>query len=115
MSTLQEIVAEGRKLHAEHDAATMWRSLKTAELLNRFYVNHGPRLLAAVEAAVEMRRTYGRLESLHAVEPGIPTWAEDADGELVQTGRTPDTDKPDCAHCRTLAAFDAASLGQEKK
>ena len=50
---LAEIIEEGRRLHAEHDAATMVRSLRTADMLVRFYSEHGPRLLAVAAAAVE--------------------------------------------------------------
>ena len=51
--TLAEIVAEGERLHAEHEAASMWRSIGTAEKLVEFYSAHGPRLLAVAKAAVE--------------------------------------------------------------
>lgn len=108
--TLAEIVEEGKSAEDAYRNAKAWTAAEigAADACHRFYLEHGPRLLAVAEAAVEMRKTYGKLASLHSVESGVPTFDLDGDGELVQTGRTPDIDKPSCEHCRLLAAFDAA-------
>jgi len=65
---LAEIVEEGRRLHAEHDAATMVRSLRTADMLVRFYSEHGPRLLNVAEAAVAL---------FAALDHVTPDWREE--------------------------------------
>lgn len=104
--TLAEIIAEGEALVAKGHASFFSHDVGAARALDLL-----PRLLAVAKAAVEMRATYGKLASLHSVESGIQTFGLDEDGELVETGRTPDIDKPDCEHCRVLAAFEAAVRG----
>lgn len=119
--TLAKIVAEGERLERELAAENArkrpdWHLVSDLSArLFHVYKHYGPTLLAVAKAAVEMRKTYGKLASLHSVDSGVPTWDVDADGELVQTGRTPDIDKPDCEHCRVLAAFDAAVRGEGKE
>jgi hypothetical protein len=118
--TLSQIVAEGELLLRVHEAAMaphqrIGARAETMRALGAYCDIHGPRLLAAARAGMEMRRRYGKLTSLHSVESGVPTWGMDDDGELVQTGRTPDIDKPDCEHCHVLAAWDAVAGGGEEK
>ena len=113
--TIDEIIEEGERLEREAKAA--WRNSCIADAkeatrrLSEWRNVWCPRLIAVAKAAVEMRATYGKLASLHSVTFGVPTFDLDEYGEMVQTGRTPDIDKPDCEHCRVLAAFDAAVRG----
>ena len=51
--TIDEILEEGQRLHAEHAVATMVRSLRTADMLSRFYSEHGPALLTVCRLVVE--------------------------------------------------------------
>ena len=117
MADLAAIIEEGEQAEQSYRDAKPFTAAEigAGDWCHRFYVQHGPTLLAVAKAAVEMRKTYGKLASLHSVDSGVPTWDVDADGELVQTGRTPDIDKPDCEHCRVLAAFDAAVRGEGKE
>lgn len=105
---LDELIQEAERLDREATEAAGTGGI-AAYTAAAFYITHGRRLVAVAKAAVEIRKTYGKLASLHSVESGVPTYDVDADGELVQTGRTPDIDNPDCEHCRVLAAFDRAA------
>lgn len=53
MSTLAEILAEGKRLEAAASAAGTFDYRPAVLSLHDFYIDHGPRLLAVAEAAVE--------------------------------------------------------------
>ena len=95
--TLTEIVAEGLRRHAEHDGAPLLRSLATGEALARYYSEHGPRLLAVAEAAMEAERLLRHAldESSGAVDSYEALW-------IMQS-----------AAREALAAFDSAAGARE--
>ncbi len=91
MSSLAEIVEEGKSAEETYRNARAWTAAEigAADACHRFYLAHGPRLLAVAEAAVEMR------EVLRRMNYGC--------------------DKPDlcpCAASAALRAFDSAAGGQ---
>ena len=84
---LAEVVEEGRELRSLYEQAVEEGLDSTANLywdqLCEFFDEHGPRLLAVAEAAVEMRKFFG-----------------------TDDGCT-------CDGCSAVAAFDAAARGEK--
>lgn len=62
MSSLAEIVEEGKSAEETYRNARAWTAAEigAADACHRFYLAHGPRLLAVCEAAVEMRADLGK-------------------------------------------------------
>jgi hypothetical protein len=56
VSSLAEIVEEGKSAEETYRNARAWTAAEigAADACHRFYLNHGPRLLAVCEAAVEI-------------------------------------------------------------
>ncbi len=92
MSSLAEIVEEGKSAEETYRNARAWTAAEigAADACHRFYLAHGPRLLAVAEAAVEMR-SHAHIQT-------------DEDGILVAF--------LDSGFEDGLAAFDAAAGGQ---
>ncbi len=61
---LAAIIEEGKRVEQAYRDAKAWSAAEfsTADACHRFYLEHGPRLLALVEKAVEMRDAFEALD-----------------------------------------------------
>lgn len=98
---LAEVVEEGRELRSLYEQAVEEGLDSTANLywdqLCEFFDEHGPRLLAVAEAAVEMRRVY---------DYAIPILFEGPGGTAAEI-------EADTMISEVDAAFDAAARGEK--